>query len=329
MKSSKAISKGWKTTSPVPADVLASLEELGITVHRITYQEAWALCPGHESRLGRPNNRPNKWSINIDTGIHSCFSCGFSGSFVTLVREVLDYDYDDAAEWVRARGGGLRRLHRVLAASSYGVEPEPRIREWNEARLALFTDPPISARDGRRVSSGALSHYGILWSDGDDPFWVLPIRDPHTYKFIGYQEKSENGWVSNKPYGVEKSKTLFGIDVFDSPFVLVLESPLDCAVAYTNGIMGAVSTFGSKISEVQLDLLLDLGVPIIFGMDNDESGQQMHKKIYERYRGSGYPIKFLNYDHMSDKKDIGTDGVSKSDIQKAVLSAKSLVKFRV
>jgi hypothetical protein len=193
--------------------------------------------------------------------------------------------------------------------------------------LALFQDPPASARDGRGVSAGSVDHYGIRWSDGEDPFWVLPIRDPEDGSFWGYQEKSETGWVSNKPYGIQKSLTLFGIECFNSPFVLVLESPLDCAVAYTNGIFGAVSTFGAKVSDAQLTLLLDFGVPIIFGLDNDGAGIESSRKIRQKFMGSGHRIKFLNYSHIPTKKDIGSD-LTKKEIQRAVLEAVPMIMYR-
>jgi DNA primase len=324
MSGAKRLSSGWGT--PTPGDVLRCLEELGIKVQRLSYNEAWAYCPGHERILGRKNNKPDKWSVNIETGTHSCFSCGFSGSFVTLVQEVTGYVRSDAESWVRGRGG-VQRVRRVLAASASSVEPDARLREWNEARLALFVDAPDSARDERGVSAGSLDHYGIRWSDGDDPFWVLPIRNPDNGKLWGYQEKSEDGWVSNKPYGIQKSQTLFGIDCFNSPFVLVLESPLDCAVAYSNNIFGAVSTFGVKISDAQLTLLLDLGVPIIFGMDNDTAGLESSRKIRQKFLGSGNRIKFLNYSHIPDKKDIGS-GLTKNEIQRAVLDAIPLIRYR-
>ena len=324
------LQKGWGGT-PVPGDVLASLDELGIGVTKLTYNEAWSYCPGHENRLGRKNNKPDKWSVNIETGTHSCFSCGFSGSFVTLVQEVKGYDRADAEQWVRSRGG-VSRLRRVLGVSDSSFERDSRIRErpaeWNESRLALFSDPPSSARDGRGISAGSVEHYGIRWSDGDDPFWVLPIRDPETGKLWGYQEKSETGWVSNKPYGVTKSETLFGIEKFKNPYALVLEAPLDTAVAYTSSIYGGLATFGVKISDAQFEILFDLGVPVIFGLDNDAAGIAASLEIKKKYLRSGYPIKFLNYSHIPEAKDIGSDGVTIADRQKAVLTAYSLINYR-
>lgn len=322
---------GWNDMIDlVPEDVLATLEELGVNVVKLTYNEAWALCPGHAARLGRENNKPNKWSVNIETGTHSCFSCGFKGSFTYLVQEVLGYGRDEADRWLRSHGGRAR-LRDGRGLSSGRVSSDEGIRSqpvWNEARLALSADPPFDRLAHRRISAGSVSHYGIRWSDGDDPHWILPIRNPDTFALWGWQEKSEDGWVKNKPYGVQKALTLFGIDVFSSPFVLVLESPLDCAVAYTAGVYGAVSTFGVHISDYQLELLFDLGVPVIFGFDNDEAGINASLEVKKRYLRSGYPIKFLNYSHIPDKKDIGTEGVTTKDIQKAVLSSYGLVSYK-
>ena len=328
-----SIKSGWGKRPDlvlVPQDVLSTLEELGITVVKLTYNEAWALCPGHLSRKGEYNNKPDKWSINIETGIHSCFSCGFSGSFTTLVQEVRGYGRDAAERWLRSNGA-RSRFRDGRGVSSGRQRSDEGLRErpvWNEARLALSVDPPIERLAHRRISAGSVSHYGIRWQDGEDPHWILPIRDPDTHQLWGWQEKSENGWTRNKPYGVSKGDTLFGIDVFDNPLVVVLESPLDCAVSYTAGVYGAVSTFGARITEAQLELLLDLGVPVIFGLDNDEAGINASIELKKRYLRSGYPIKFLNYSHIPDKKDIGTEGVTHKQIQQAVLSAHSLVSFR-
>lgn len=321
-------SRGWSGGSPVPGDVLECLEELGITVTRIINEEAWAICPGHLSRLGRPNRHPNKWSVNLDTGEHSCFSCGFRGSFATLVREVLGYDRHDAEQWVRRRGG-VARLRRILDYSQGRIDREQedsRIRPWNEARLALFTEPPAEALSARRVSSGSVKQYGVLW-DEKEKNWILPIRDPHTGALWGYQEKGE-GWFSNKPYQVPKSETLFGIDCFDSRTALLLESPLDDLRCATAGVDGALSSFGVQISDTQLEIAFDIAEVVIFGMDNDAAGIKKSLELKERYLKSGKRIKFLNYEQITWAKDLGTEGVSVEQIQWAYQNAIPLVNYR-
>lgn len=325
---SRGVSSGWNSTGlPIPGDVLSSLEELGVNVARIVHEEAWALCPGHYDRLGKHNSRPNKWSVNVETGQHSCFSCGFSGSFVYLVQEVLGYDRSDAERWVRNRGG-IERLRRALGNSegrSRSFEGDSGIPEWNEARLALFNAPPFSALERRRVSQGAVTHYGVLWDDKKEN-WILPIRDPDTGSLWGYQEKGE-GWFCNKPAKVGKSETLFGLEAFTGSTAILLESPLDCLRLYTAGISGAVSSFGVQVSDRQLDLLFDRAEIVVFALDNDTAGLNKMLSLKERYLRSGRRIKFINYSHIPEAKDLGTEGVTDQDIQKAVLGAKSLLNY--
>jgi hypothetical protein len=326
---SQGVSSGWnKPKNVVPGDVLACLEELGIQVRKIVHEEAWAICPGHERQLGRANKRANKWSVNIETGEHSCFSCGFSGSFVMLVQEVKGYDRSDAEQWVRNRGG-VSRLRRVLADSqgwSGDLERDAGVPAWNEARLALFDAPPYSALDGRRISQGAVTHYGVLW-DTEKQNWILPIRSPETGELWGYQEKGE-GWFCNKPAKVTKADTLFGIETLTGRTAILLESPLDCLRIHTAGISGAVSSYGVQVSDTQLDLLFDRAEIVIFALDNDEVGLRKMWDLRQKYLKSGKRIKFVDYTHIPWAKDLGTEGVTDQDIQKAILNAKSLLRYR-
>lgn len=327
---SQPVSSGWNSSgTPIPGDVLACLEELGIGVTRIIHEEAWALCPGHFDRVGKYNTRPNKWSVNTETGQHSCFSCGFSGSFVYLVQEVKGYDRHDAEQWVRNRGG-IERLRRILAnpqGRSSDLERDAGIPAWNEARLALFNAPPYPALDGRRISAGAVSHYGVLW-DSKKENWILPIRNPDTGELWGYQEKGE-GWFCNKPAKVSKAETLFGIEALTGRTAILLESPLDCLRLHTAGISGGVSSYGVQVSDRQLELLFDRAEIIIFALDNDEVGLRKMWELRQRYLKSGKRIKFVDYTHIPAAKDLGTEGVTDQDIQKAILNAKSILKYRI
>lgn len=327
-RATKRITKASDTWSDiVPDDVLECLFELEVPVHRVINEEAWALCPGHSARLGRPNRHPDKWSINLETGKHSCFSCGFKGSFVYLVQEVKGYERRDAEQWVRRRGG-IWRLDRAVADSqgrSHLLSEQPRVRPWNEARLALFTDVPHAELGRRGLSAGSVEHYGVLWNE-ELECWILPIRDPDTGALWGYQEKG-NGWVKNKPLRINKADTLFGLDCFEGRTAVLFESPLDCVRFHTAGMVGAVSSFGVQVSDTQLDLLFDRAEVVVFALDNDEAGIKKSMELRQKYLRSGRRIKFLNYSQILDKKDIGTEGVTDSDIQWAFHNAQSILEY--
>ncbi|HET7638946.1 MAG TPA: toprim domain-containing protein, partial [Ktedonobacteraceae bacterium] len=293
----------------VPGDVLVALDLLGIEVADVKsapspegiVEEAYALCPAHDSRTGRPD----KWSVNLDTGRHYCFKCGFSGSFVYLVQEVKGYDYDQAAEWVR-RSGGAEGLRRNLESSSDRRKLQPRVQqqsEWNGSRLALFDECPPSLRLAQRgISQGSVEKYGVLW-DSERDNWILPIRDPATGKLWGYQEKGD-GWFCNVPGGVRKSETLFGLDCFEGGTAILLESPLDDLRIDTAGWDGALASYGVQISDRQLEILFDISDEVIFALDNDSAGIKKSLQLRERYLRSGKRIRFLDYSHIMWAKDL-------------------------
>jgi DNA primase len=56
-------------------DVLATLERLGIE-GKESGDEYVARCPMHAARTGREDSHPS-WSINLQTGLFLCFSCGY------------------------------------------------------------------------------------------------------------------------------------------------------------------------------------------------------------------------------------------------------------
>jgi DNA primase len=159
--------------------------------------------------------------------------------------------------------------------------------------------------------------------------WILPIRDPETGQLWGYQEKSEKGWFCNKPAKVTKADTLFGLDAFEGTTAILLESPLDCLRLYTAGIYGGVSSYGVQVSDRQLDILFDRAEVVIFALDNDTVGLAKMWELRTRYLRSGRRIKFIDYSHIPQAKDIGTKGLTDEEIQRAVLKAKSIIQYRL
>jgi hypothetical protein len=325
MRSTRRTTSGWGSGGiPVPGDVLAALDELGIQAVKLKDGEAWAYCPGHPENLGRQESKPDKWSVNLTSGQHSCFSCGFEGSFVFLVQEVLNVSREDAAQWVRSRGG-IERVRRYLSAPADREQFVPR-REWNESRLALFGSPPQGERERRRLSEGSVDHYGVLW-DRENAHWILPVRDPDTFELWGYQEKGD-GYFDNKPARIPKGQTLFGIDVLEGPMAVLLESPLDCLRLYTAGIMGGVASYGAKVTDAQMDLLFDRVNVIVIALDNDDAGREQARKLRQRYLRSGKSIKFLNYSGI-EGKDIGEPGTTDTQIRNAVMTSVALPLARI
>lgn len=273
--------------------------------------ELLGLCPMHLERTGREDTNPS-WSINAETGVHHCFSCGYKGTLLTLVAELKELttpwghtDFDAAKEWLRSNiDVNFEFLARQLeeARNTYVALPAPVA--MSEARLAVFQDmAPDLALEARGITENAFVLHGLKWNPLKNS-WITPIRDPKSFNLMGWQEKGQKErYFRNRPTGVQKSKTLFGLDVFKGGTMIVVESPLDAVRLSSLGIFGGVSTFGASVSNEQLQLMKQAD-KLIIAMDNDAAGTKAALDILQRTRKEGMECWFASYE-SKDYKDIG------------------------
>jgi DNA primase len=262
-----------------PGDVLDALAELGVS-YRVRDNEAEILCPYHDDR------RLGNFSVNISSGVWFCFSCGERGAFPKLVATVSDMGLGEAMRWCMKR----------VRTSSFRSDPGPVIEamrktarvdtaeQLNEASLALYTDPPAWALAERCVSLRACQGLGVLW-DAENDYWIFPIRDPDTNELWGWQEKGAGGYERNRPRGVAKSRTIFGLDTAAGD-IIVAEAPVDSACIRTAGLLGGVATYGAMVSDEQLELLAVARRRVVFALDNDTAGARALASVERRVRGT-------------------------------------------
>ena len=286
------------SSNALPADVLSTLAELDIDIDRMTGDEAWATCPGHEANLGRVDHSAS-WSINLNSGAHNCFSCGFGGNYVDLVRWQKDWEDEPekAEEWTRKHGGIKVAARKMRGEVSY---KKPKAEEVSEARLVMFEDRiPRWALTERDLEQDSCTAYGVKW-DADNEYFILPVRDPHTGQLRGWQEKGD-GHFNNFPKHLEKSDTLWGYHLLKPGMTLyVEESPLDCVRLHSWSVDGAVSGYGVHLSDVQIGLILEHGGTVVWCLDNDEPGHRKMDEIWREFRGRGRQF-FANYDGITGK----------------------------
>jgi 5S rRNA maturation endonuclease (ribonuclease M5) len=318
---------------PVPDDVEAALEELHISIIQITDYEILAKCPAHFDRLGKEDRHPS-WSVvrqdKVDSegdvtvaGTHGCFSCGFKGPFVGVVKYVLKCTDEEAEQWVKERSTPNR--FRILANLKKKKQTNT-LEIINEAKLALYIPPPKKELDKRQLRAFSAKQYGLLW-DEESKAWIIPIRDPYTYKLMGWQYKKKH-FFGNRPKDVKKGNTLFGLNVFTGPTGILLESPLDAVRMHSVGYNGAVSSFGVEVSSRQLNLMAEYSSHWVIAMDDDDAGIRVSRKIKYELKKRGVKVNFLDYGYIPGK-DVGTDSVTDQDIQKAMenLIPSALVRF--
>lgn len=279
--------------------------------------EANGLCPMHEVRTGKKDNSPSWW-INLESGQHICFSCHYKGNLLQLVCDVNEfykkgwnedytYDYKAAELWLsQVSAVSLERLKDIVSNLPNYLEPAPKPVAMSDARLAIFDEPPVEALNSRNITAESAVKYGVLW-DTKKATWILPLRDPDSNKLLGWQEKGTiNRTFFNRPTGLTKSKTLFGLQNQSEDLVVVVESPLDCLRLYSAGVASAVAICGSSPSEEQIKLLRASN-RIICAFDNpklDDAGKKASGEIRELARKYGLNLSFFNYGD-SGKKDPG------------------------
>lgn len=297
-------------------DILATLDRLGVP-GRVVGNEFSSRCPMHEQRTGKEDTHPS-WSMNLTSGLHNCFSCGYRGSLFTLIRDLNGdvLDLEAARTWMEHPG-----LSQQVQLPDL-MKPLPGIAYIDESLLARFYAPPAGAVRGRRITRESCERFGVLW-DRHNGSWILPIRDPYTGGLLGWQEKGEsNRRFVNQPPGVKKSHCLFGFDVFDQERMIVVESPLDVLRLWSEGVYGSVAVFGAVVSKQQLSLMTS-AEEVVFALDNpnlDEAGKKSSKQLLQDTKGVLKSVRFFNYS-ATGAKDPGD--MSREEILTGLETARS------
>lgn len=278
-------------------DVESILHSIGVTVLKERGDELIAKCPMHLARTGSEDGRPS-WSINSETYVHHCFSCGYSGTLNMLYQDLMGEIPEDL-EWQLSKQSVISSLDRPSVDKSAG----PKINEW---ALSQFSDIPEPLLLRRNLMRKSIDFFGVRW-DKQNKAWVIPIRTVDG-KLLGFQFR-QRGSVINHPPGLEKASTLFGINLFlGQSRITLVESPLD-AVRFFNIGVPAVSSFGASVSARQIELLSRNYRNVIVAMDNDSAGKNALEFLRGQLSRRGSSVLPFDYSQLEakDPGDVETD----------------------
>uniref|UniRef100_A0AAU3ICT2 Toprim domain-containing protein n=1 Tax=Streptomyces sp. NBC_01393 TaxID=2903851 RepID=A0AAU3ICT2_9ACTN len=301
----------------------ACLDTIGLD-YKVQGDEIHMPCPMHEARTGKKDAHPS-FSVNFDEGYFNCFSCGYRGAFWLLVRDVLELDASEAKNWVRRRGGA-ERVRKYLEKRKEQQRPSQvdTTKQINEASLALYVTPPLEACAERFFMPEDAEACGVLWDPARD-MWIVPVRDPDTGMLWGWQEKNKR-YFRNRPPGMAKAKTLFGLHTYEDDVAVLVESPLDVVRLWACGIRGGLAAYGAGVSDVQMGLIRDHFDTVVIALDNDDAGAEACKRLLKEWTGRGLTLKFLDYSVAPPAKDPGD--MNADQIKAAVRGAYSSVVAR-
>jgi DNA primase len=294
-------------TAQQSTDLVSILANNGVDVRRVGTREITGCCPVHALRTGKVDKSPS-WSINADTGLWICFSCGARGTLPMLLSEISGGEVDTLA------------IQKMLVNSSMDrLLSEPREKtEHQFVSDDFFNFLRVSDKrcHKRNLDPDIVYSYGVRWNP-DHKAWSIPIMD-QLGRLHGWQEK-KLGYVRNFPVGVEKGQTLFGVERFRSRTAVLVESPLD--VVRFAGVFSkpqAVASFGAYVTDQQLRLLTYVADKVIVALDNDKAGREASVKLYKRMPSPRKGVRWWNYSG-TDAKDIGD--MTDEEIERGCLTA--------
>lgn len=297
-------------TATGTTDLQHVLVDLGVEVTRAGEREISGRCPVHLVRTGHADRSPS-WSMNAETGLWICYSCGARGTLVGLISELTGDETSLIDVHSFLINSSLQRLEREDLP-----EPEPEI-DW--LSYSRFSEVPSSYLYNRNLDATATRRHGIRW-DTQNKAWVIPIVSPMG-ELMGWQSKKVD-WVRNYPIGVKKSHTLFGIEKFSSTTAVLVESPLD-VVRMSNVLedVQGLATFGAFVSTEQIKLLNSVASRVVVAMDNDEAGLKANKSLFKNLPRFDKGVLWLNYKN-TNAKDIGD--MTDEEITTAVNTASAI-----
>lgn len=227
-------------------------------------------------------------SCNLDKKTYVCYSLGFGCDLFHLVMKLEGKEsFAEAMGMVGNFLTGATReaaimqaeLDRVFAATpAYSMN----LPAYDTRVLQQWLTPhPYWGQRGIDEETQQLLHLGY---DPHEQRVVFPhyVQD----KLVGWQKRVIPG-VTNPPFpkyrnspGFPKSETLYAHDFCTPGPVLVVESPMSVAHAYSIGLRNVTATFGAKVSQAQIDLL-KAHEKVIIWFDADPAGMAGEHKLLE------------------------------------------------
>ena len=260
--------------------------------HRIVFDERddelWALCPNPDHDDHNPS-----WSINVESGLHRCFACGYAGRVEQLIA-----DLEGHGDWrsIVDRAG----TYLVTGSPVQPAVAGPVVETTDPALLASFSDPPLDALERRRVTLGSCEAYRVRYDEGR---WVLPVFTDDGLLGWQYKVDEHGGAVWNYPKGMRMRGSLFGFGVANPSHVtLVVESPLDAVRLHSMGY-DAVATWGAGVSVEQMAMIA-LHPRILLAFDNDPAGDRAVERCIDHLADRVRSLQIFFYGEIT-AKDVG------------------------
>lgn len=231
--------------------------------------------------------------LNVEKKLYVCYTLGWGGDLLRLIQKMENADGLSDLDLGGMLTGSVKKAEdlrdQILKLMDHTRPDSVDLPSYSEAVLTpwMFSHPYM--RDNRGISQNAHT----LLRLGYDPK-INRIVFPHFFggKLVGWQTRAippGPGWpgtanqipkYKNTP-GFPKAETLYAYDLASKRNrVVVVESPMSVAKAYSLGIGNVVATFGAKVTDTQIQLLRDFPEVIVW-FDDDPAGRAGERNLVQ------------------------------------------------
>lgn len=227
--------------------------------------------------------------LNLDKKQYVCYSLGWGADLLRFLMTMEDKD--DPLEAIGLGNGFL--TESVVAVEKISMEVERLIEGATLAVPPPHYDPstiePWAAQGHPYWNERGITDFAMdILRLGYDPR-ARRIVFPHFWdgELMGWQKRVVPGETRpdfpkyRSSPGLPKSETIYGYDLVDhSQPLIVVESPMSVAKAYSIGLGNVVATFGAKVSRAQINIL-KRHERVIIWFDNGKAGREGERRVLQ------------------------------------------------
>lgn len=208
----------------------------------------------------------------------------------------------NAAQAERARDYLKSRNFSKDTIEQYRLGYHPDSWEWIQDRArSHFPQERLEAARLIKARDDGRGHYDLFVDRV-----LFPIHDERgrCVAFGGRQlpdsKYNSGGKYFNSPEGTlfHKSKLIFGLDkardaIRKTGTAVVMEGYVDCIKAHQAGVLNAVATLGTALTEQHVAFLKRLAERVVLVYDGDEAGQKAAVKAVEKFLAQDVDLRVL------------------------------------
>ena len=265
-------------------DLIKLLKVLKIQNIRDAGDNVMGLCPFHIEK------NPS-WGVRKTTGQYHCFSCGESGSLITLISKIKDISSKEAVQYLNKiagiRSGNFlisgKTIYRQLKKMFIGniqkqviVEKEPIIELPLNLSDNYFGGIQYFEKRGIHQCTRKKHNISFCTSGFYHNRAIIPIYRADG-SLLTFEARDIMGMADKKvlyPRGAKINRTLYNLqNAKQRNEVIIVEGLMDALYLSERGF-NVVSTFGASISEQQEELLSRNFKKVYIAFDSDKAGLQ-------------------------------------------------------